>query len=311
MTLPAITLCFNSSSTYSTNLTLENCTISGTECSPKDFYSFETVLDYRRNITCYVLNGGRNSSGHFVSIKKTENIGYESGILLNIVLPKQNFLNYYINDAHVRPTIFELENHLFISGEFTILRLEKTIETKLEYPHSKCRRSENFPDSIYINQLTKSNVTYRQVNCFELCLKNFVRSFALEKNISEFEANSYFGDFDLIKNCEHLCPLECEITSYSVKVNSYSIAKKLDDLFAMSSILVNKQEQMLTNNNSNQLILNIGFDSLKYNKITQSPKITLSGLISNIGGSSGVFLELSFPSICRAVDYFLRIIFKF
>ena len=73
MTLPAITLCLTSlnGSFSTTDATLDtylyNCLISRTECGNKDFYSFRTRL--RMNITnkdatCYVLNGGRNSTGH-------------------------------------------------------------------------------------------------------------------------------------------------------------------------------------------------------------------------------------------------------
>jgi hypothetical protein len=74
MKLPAFTLCLASLGPFNTNATLDGslliCEIGETECDIKDFYSIETRSTY--NIfTCYVLNGGRNSSGHSREIKST------------------------------------------------------------------------------------------------------------------------------------------------------------------------------------------------------------------------------------------------
>ena len=107
--------------------------------------------------------------------------------------------------------------------------------------------------------------------------------------------------------------LECETTRYSVLEN---IFKSVDFDYIFSDNLTDNIENKLTIEsinelNSNLLVLGIGFDRLKYTKITQSPKTTLYGLVSSIGGSSGVFLELSFLSIFRAIEFLLGIIFVF
>ncbi len=61
MKLPAVTLCLASLLPFTTNATLDeslyNCSISGTDCTAKDFYSFKTRSSYSDIITCYVLNG--------------------------------------------------------------------------------------------------------------------------------------------------------------------------------------------------------------------------------------------------------------
>jgi len=61
----------------------------------------------------------------------------------------------------------------------------------------------------------------------------------------------------------------------------------------------------------NYLKMSVFFDSLKYTKISQTPKTTLSTLVSNLGGSTGLFLNLSFISACKAIEFFFGIIFKF
>jgi len=60
----------------------------------------------------------------------------------------------------------------------------------------------------------------------------------------------------------------------------------------------------------NILDIDIFFDSLKYTKISQTPKTTLSALVSNLGGSTGLFLDLSFMSACRTIGFILGIIFQ-
>ncbi len=144
MTLPALTLCLAdfSNPSFSTNLTLNmsllNCSIGGFECDHTDFYSFDTRSNYKKNeITCYVLNGGRNSSGHLKKIRSSKTQGTDSGFFLQFYLPKYHFFFYYINDAYIRPTMSEI-NKYFLTGTSNEFILDKTVETKLDYPFNNC-----------------------------------------------------------------------------------------------------------------------------------------------------------------------------
>jgi len=181
MKLPALTLCLASLyPSFSTNATLGesllNCTIGGTQCDKTDFYSFKirSSINFQDVLTCYVLNGGRNSSGHSSEIKSTRTTGPSSGFELIFFLPKDHFFYHYINDAFVKPTISEITK-IIISSTTNIFTLEKTIEAKLEYPFNNCWERNNLPDTPLVRQLSETNITYRQVNCFELCFQNFVQ----------------------------------------------------------------------------------------------------------------------------------------
>jgi len=264
------------------------------------------------------LNGGRNYSGHLSEIKSVKNTGPSSGFEINFFLPKDHLFLYYINDAFVKPTTPEIIKPIF-PGKIINYILEKTVETKLEYPFNNCWNRINLPDTPLVKQLTEANTTYRQVNCFELCFLNFLQKYALEHEISEKDAieKEEVNNFDREKNCNHLCPLECENTQYKIFESSFSLSD-LSDSGIYSSQLIPYVEKILniTINsteefNKNYLAINVYFDSLKYTKISQTPKTSLSALVSNLGGSSGLFLDLSFMSACRAIEYILGIIFKF
>jgi len=321
MELPAITLClaYLGSISISTNATLEEslvgCKISGTVCDIKDFYSFETRTSYRNDIIqCHVLNGGRNSSGHPNKIKSTRTTGFTSGYSLQFYLPKDHFIFHYINDAYVKPTTYEI-NKYFSRGIAYDFVLEKTVETKLEFPFNNCWERINLPDTPLVKQLSAANITYRQVNCFELCFQKYVQKYALEHGISEDEARwkEEVKNHDRETNCNDLCPLECESTQYKMSQSMLSLTDYSEYTLPWIPVLKKKLNLRINSTeefNRNYLEIGVYFDSLKYTKISQTPKTCLSGLVSNFGGSFGLFLDLSFLSVCRAIEFILGMIFK-
>jgi len=323
MTLPAFTVCLTSSNANFDNFTLDkslyNCSISRTECDTKEIYSFKTRSGYKQDtITCYVLNGGRNATGHLNEIKKTNTTGFFSGFYLDLYLPENFSIYYFINDAYVTPTSSEIVKYL-LPGRISDIILEKTVETKLEYPFNNCWNRINLPDTPLVRQLSADNITYRQVNCLELCFQKFIQKNSLHHKISEDEAreSKEVKNYDKVKNCDHLCPLECESTKYKISESIFSNADFSDSEQYNSDEItsIEKKLNITTNSakelNKNILQLHVNFDSLKYTKISQTPKTTLSALISNLGGSTGLFLDLSFMSACRAIEFFLGVVFKF
>jgi len=198
------------------------------------------------------------------------------------------------------------------------LKLEKTLETKLEYPFNNCWERINLPDTPLVRKLTEANITYRQVNCFELCFQIFIQNYALEHKMSEAEARlkGEVKNYDREKYCNKLCPLECESTRYKISQSMFTLADFSDsEEYSLSEIPVIKNKMNITINsteefNKNSLQLKVTFDSLKYTKISQTSKTGLSALVSNLGGSFGLFLDLSFVSVCRSFVFILELIFK-
>jgi len=265
MTLPAFTLCFFSLNSKPNNATLNeslyNCSISGTECDSKDFYTFESRASYNNaNMSCYVLNGGKNSTGHPSEIKST----------ITFFLPKDHSICYYINDAYVKPTSSEIIK-ILAPGTSNVIKLEKTVETKFEYPFNNCWILSNLPDTSLVRQLSAENITYRQVNCFELCLQNYVQKYALENEIGEDKAilKEEVKKYDKIKNCSHLCPLECESTQYKMSESMFTLGdfstieeyslQNIPFIQNKLNITVNSTEEF----NKKNLLLQLNFDSLK------------------------------------------------
>jgi len=324
MKLPAVTFCLASfplsSLVASLNLndSLYNCSIGEAACESNDFYSYKSRDFYSNDIiTCYVLNGGRNSSGHSTEIKSTKTTGPLSGFQLRFLLPNDYYLSYYVNDANLVPTSNEIAKFL-LPGTANNFRLEKTVVTKLEFPFNNCWNLNNLPDTPLVIQLAKANITYRHVNCVELCFLNFVQKYALEHKLSEKDARGKEAvkTYDKDKNCNQLCPLEYESTQYRISESKYSMGD-FTNFEKYAFIVIPGIQKKLNISVSTEefkkknLEIDIFLDSLTYTKISQTPKTTLSALVSNLGGSTGLFLDLSFMSACRVVEFILGIIFKF
>ena len=85
--------------------------------------------------------------------------------------------------------------------------------------------------------------------------------------------------------CSEYCPLECDSFSYDISINSQSYVA--GDLFVFS----------------------IFYEDLKYTLISQQPKMHFIDLISNIGGSLGLFVGISFISFLELFEILIEIIF--
>ncbi len=134
------------------------------------------------------------------------------------------------------------------------------------------------------------------------------------------EEAKFSNDFDYINNCGHLCPLECQSTSYRIIETEFKWSDFDASYFSNFINILDKNPNLdkkldLKNLTAQQLSENMlglvfYYDSLRYTQISQSPKTSLSVLVSNLGGSFGLFLDLSFVSVCRAVVFILELIFK-
>lgn len=55
--------------------------------------------------------------------------------------------------------------------------------------------------------------------------------------------------------------------------------------------------------------LNVYYDDLSYTQIDESPKTEMVDLISNIGGTLGLFIGVNFFNFIEIVELFLQILF--
>jgi hypothetical protein len=126
-----------------------------------------------------------------------------------------------------------------------------------------------------------------------------------------FDAES-FGN--LSESCLNLCPLECNQTEYIVSSTNINV---IGDIYAdYLNENKNLREDFSTPNPidaqtaaNNFVYLFVSYESLSYEIASQLANMDVVLLLSNIGGTLGLFLGISVLSLCEIVEVFLELYF--
>ena len=225
---------------------------------------------------CYKFNAGNKDS-----VLTSTKFGKYTGLTLNLTLSKSEIMFYYIGDSQVRPVFSEFTNFLQ-TGKTVYVGIKKTVDTKLPEPYNQCIQSNsiNTETSNLVKQVLEQNITYRKINCYDLCIQEY----ALGKNVS-LDRVYREGKFSYEDECSGRCPSECTSSIYDFDQNE------------------------IVYENSTYLKVNFHNVEPKYTELTQLRKITEADLISNTGGILGLFLDISFYHIYKFLDFLFRLAF--
>ena len=285
---PALTLCLYEA-VFSNDLTkqhLRNLSFSDAirecyfesplkNCSTNDFEHLQ-MKNSRRGLTynCYKFNGGKNATGHKTPLFKSTKFGKYSGLTIVANLTKHGTFIYNIGDNFVRPIFLEFTNYIQPRKNIYI-GIKKTVDIQLPEPYNNCKENVNPDMSRLVKKILEQNMTYRKINCYDLCLEEY----ALGRNLSVMDVFNR-NEFHYVDSCFQHCPLEC-------KSNIFEAVKSEQEIDDGSSYGFSR--------------INFHFVDNKFTEVTQAVKITESDLVSNTGGVLGLFLELSFWSVYRLV----------
>lgn len=164
--------------------------------------------------------------------------------------------------------------------------LTKRTEQKLAAPFNDC---QNMPD------------TYRHANCVEQCKnERFTRTFECAlKNYYSADPHraSHPGiaycNSDIVHDslerfnsyCQRQCPQECSSIKFESVVSNYLSALDSND----------------------SLVFSLAYSDLSYISISQTPKISGVSVMSNIGGTLGLFIGVRFLSMLELVEYLTEV----
>jgi hypothetical protein len=119
-----------------------------------------------------------------------------------------------------------------------------------------------------------------------------------------FSKNSFY-----LNECD--CPYECEKTYYTY-TSSISLFPTLQySNYIFQSDLIKRKYPNITYQQLKKSVarVQIFFDEMKETVVEESVKTELSDLISNLGGTLGLFLGLSFLSLIEFVEVLLQALF--
>lgn len=319
-----------------------SCKFAGDPCNLENFewhYQF-----YNGN--CYSFNSGRNIQGNKIDLRFSNKAGLYDGLQLEIFSGLPEYLGtfginsgliIYVQDQKNSFIPFKPYGLSISTGTETNVQLNKVVTKQLKTPYSDCELevlNTDSSNSFLYQEFLKQGIPYTQFDCIELCyqyftikncdcydgsipkleLFNVTQCLTLEQCICLYDEYAKFLRFNR-DQCNDLCPLECEslrfdfvTTSFSYPIKSYSeiLLKNptIQSMLHASSFKLNHEELK-----KNILKLNIYYDSLDYVAITESPSLNLVTLLSNIGGTLGLFLGISVLSFIEILEVFLEVAF--
>jgi hypothetical protein len=321
---------------YSLNETIIQCSFNLIQCNiTRDFTWF--FSPFYGN--CYSYNTGLDNLGNKLDIKEISKPGKINGFQLELFIGNPNeMLDYMVSSGYhilINNQTFKIsifEGYSISTGIETDIAINRLYTSLKPKPFSDCielDKIDSFDSDLY-RHIFKSNKTYRQNDCFELCL---------QKNIIE-TCNCYISSFDklngnipcisneqmycqnkvyeklfvegkVIIECNKYCPLECYSISYELtsSFSSYPTRNYAKKSLLNNTIITSKfQNETLTYDllKESVLSLNIYYDKLTYTGIKKDTKTELIDLISNIGGLLGLFLGISFLSFVEIIEIIIE-----
>ena len=295
-------------------------------CNLSDFaWSYDKILG-----NCHTINSDLNNSTVF---KYSSFFGPIYGLSMTLFLGIKNELKA-LNPNKGLILIIKNTSNTFDSktvelapGLETNIQLERHFATQLPKPYSNCDIDNDNPkqfNSKLYNDFLKSNMQYSQQYCIELCFQRLVIKecgctdfYSISLDDVDICYQSSYNCVDEVYNnftnknffnqiCLPLCPLQCNQTSFKVSTSSTQLVTEY-----FSKRIKNKANELnitdldLEDEKNSIIRFNIYFDSLSYTLITESAAMDLVVLLSNIGGTMGLFLGVSVLTFMEFFEIFL------
>ena len=266
---------------------------------------------------CLRFNSGSNSKSEQIQIKNSTFGGQFDSFALAIESP--DGLAVWIHNKTSPPMITvgsgDGDDPINVLPGFqTYLAIEKTVDEKLGEPYNECLDDITTfkKNKTIINTMLNNKKFYSQIKCINLCfdlkyiegnpcncsnttLGNVWPDCWVEKEEATldsctFNAKKDFYNRNLKQYCADFCPLECYTISYAININTF---------------------KSLHFNDTDITSIKVFYRNLKYIYISQQPKMLLFDALSNVGGTLGLFIGLSFVTIFEIIEIFLELILLF
>ncbi|XP_042857069.1 low-density lipoprotein receptor-related protein-like [Penaeus japonicus] len=286
-----------------------SCSFDNQPCSHSDFYTWTSD----RYGTCYTFNG-------FLHVNDTKartvvHVGPKNGLQLTLNVPvglpllsPEKGMRVVIHSPHILP-VPEEEGFNLGPGSSSV-SVRRSENQRLGKPHGECRKE-------YEAELP---FEYSPLLCDQLCVEGQLRQrCGCFIGLSPvYEALNYKpeerceGKLPTQKLCidrvtrdvieEKIqcdCPQACREMKYQTQVAS----SKIDDVYYRILSQTRKEVPSMCSNDTELLRLLVYLGSMYYDVIEETPAYTWDTLLSNIGGSLGLFIGVSLVSILEVLEF--------
>jgi hypothetical protein len=275
--------------------------------------------DLELGYNCFIFNDVNKSDFY------QTDVGKFSALRVSLYLEKydSNLLKLIIADKGIFPQYRDFKRFIIGPSAIYDIFLSKQMNKILPEPYNHCHDNldtkDSFDSELYkLTFKNESGYIYRQVNCFDVCTfmnislecnctvdkprayKDHAKNCFSSRNLSLIECrNSIENRFDFLKHCTEACPLECSTSSYTINLHTLSYSPYDSEIASLRKFYVSTDNikanwsynQRKDDLRDNGLRLNIFFEDLKYEEISETPETSGTDLISNIGGTMGKIIN--------------------
>jgi len=300
----------------------------------KEFEEFKDAVWNK----CFRYNSGKDIYGNKIDIVNTTVYGKPNNLRIGFILNGQDDFREILIQIHNHSSPpMDLENggYWLKTGSINYFELKRVFIEKLSAPYNDCLEDiDSFgQNKTIINYMKRLEKSYSQSECYRICSHLYV----LEE--SNCNCNTTFENFEkdcltqlinsllniqikkcvadylkkfrktlMIEKCQQFCPEECYSSSYEINnyYEPFPISGSLSSALRNSSDLgvFKSYDEM----HKYYIRLYVYYVDLKYTLISENAKTEPYNLISNIGGTSGLFLGISFLSFIEIVEIIFEII---
>jgi hypothetical protein len=248
-------------------------------------------------------------------------VGKFSALRVTLYLQKSgsNLLKLIVADKGIFPQYRDFKKLIIGPSEINDISLSKQVSKILPEPYNHCYNNldtkDSFDSELYkLTFKNESGYIYRQVNCFDVCTfknislecncivdkphanKDHAKDCLLSESLPLIECRkSIENRFDFLKHCTDACPQECTTSSYTINLHTLSYIPNENEIASLRNVYVStgnlkanwSYDKLYADLLESGLRLNIYFDDLKYEEISETPETSGTDLISNIGGTMG------------------------
>ena len=327
---------------------LIDCSFSKIQCEfNKDFhwfyhFDFGNCFQFNSgfNMSNHVVHMKRVSFS-----SKSNGLSLKIGPLVNqnkYALTDSTGLKVFIHNHTDLPQLYD--NSLSIeSGKETNIEIKRGFVLNLPLPYSDCIDLSHGHDSkvyeVLVNKATARAGSYRQNHFYFICILQkqvenkcdcyYTALSSLQNQIPCTNSTQLKCLYTLLPNIaldlklysekclsSNECPLECDTNSFDTQLTSLEYPSlSLYDLMSNSDRIINVTQLKYGIDLSTHDLykkyyysLNFYYSSMKYTYISETPQMTLVGLLANLGGSLGMFLGLSVFSLLEVIEILARIL---
>ena len=309
---------------------ISGCEFQGRRCTRNDFYWYH---DYYYG-NCYRFNGGsdlenqtrRDGRYDSQSTRKAYKTGWRNGLRLSLTAGSQSKQLQYVYKNGFRIIIHNQTIYSFPDQDgidvsalmHTNIGIKRKFLRRLPSPYSDCIDELSEADAAkndilkeMLNQIQSNKIKqYQNDYCMAICLQKFIvnKCKCLKLSLASLNVNFYdekgnlttgcylktdvecmvsadkeYHNSDAIKECYSQCPNECNKLLYELQVSQ----SRFPNQWFTDAFLIDKEE-------SSPLAVNIFYETLEYQLITETPQFTFDYLVANIGGYLSLFTGMSF-----------------